>query len=124
MLLLVASLGVAAFLVGFRLSGVVPAASRALGTARAAYAVMRSPALHDDDKESELRRAGVSLLGSAVSILARSLAAFLAALVPILLADLTGLADRDTTVAFLARWDVIIVTSTVMIAIWLIASRL
>jgi len=123
MVVLVASLGVAAFLIGFRFSGVVPAAGRALGTAREASAVLRSPALHDDEKEAAMRKAGVSLLRSALSILLRGLTALLAALVPILLADLAGLADAGATFAFLSRWDVILVMSLVMIAIWLIASR-
>ncbi len=124
MVVLVGSMAAAAFLIGFYFAGVVPAAGRALVTARAASAVMRDPALHDDDKEVAVRTAGISLLGSFVSILLRSLVAIVASLAPILLADLLGLADIATMLAFLSRWDVILVTSAAMIAVWLIARRL
>jgi hypothetical protein len=119
--LFVAGATIVAFLIGFRISGVVPAAARAIGTARAASTVMRSSVLPDDDKEIAVRKAGLSLLGSALSISLRSLVALLAAMVPILLADLAGLADSDTILAFLARWDVILVSSVAVIVIWLFA---
>ena len=122
--LFVAGATIVAFLIGFRFSGVVPAAARALGTARAASTVMRSSALPDEDKEAAVRKAGLSLLGSTLSILLRSLAALLAALVPILLADMVGLADSGAILAFLARWDVILGASAVVTAIWLIGGSL
>ena len=123
-MLLVAGLAATAFLVGFHLSGVVPAARRALVTARSASAVMRNPALHDDDKEVAVRQAGLSLLGSVFSILLRSVLAFLALLTPILVADLAGLVDAGAALAFLARWDVALVTAAAMTAIWLVVRRL
>ena len=113
---------IVAFLVGFRVSGVVPAATRAIGTAHAAATIMRDPALPDDDKEVAVRKAGVSLLASAVSILVRGFGAVLAALVPVVLADLLGLADSAEVLAFLARWDVILATSAGLAVAWLVVA--
>jgi hypothetical protein len=123
MVLLVACLAVAAFLIGFHLAGVVPAARRAIATARSATGVMRDPALDDLAKEKAVRKAGLSLLSSYASITLRSAAALLASFLPILLADATGLVDKEATMAFLLRWDVILGASAVMIAVWLIARR-
>ena len=67
MLLLVGSMAAAAFLIGFHLAGVVPAASRALVTARTASEVMRNPALHDDDKELAVRNEPESRCSAAYS---------------------------------------------------------
>jgi hypothetical protein len=121
---LVALLATAAFLVGFHFSGVVPAARRALVTARAATSVMRNPAVDDDEKELAVRHAGLSLLASTFSILLRSLLSLLVSFTPILAADLAGLTDTRATLAFLARLDVLLMTAGVMTAVWLVAGRL
>ncbi len=123
MVLFVAILSIAGFLAGFHYAGVLPAATRALATAQAATGVMRDPALDDLAKETAVRKAGLSLLGSFAAIVSRSLAALLAAFAPILLADVAGLAGMETTLAFLARWDVIVIASAAMIAGWLVMRR-
>ncbi len=123
MVLFVAFLSILGFLAGFHYAGVLPAATRALATAQAATGVMRDHDLDDLAKETAVRKAGLSLLGSFAAIVLRSLAALLAAFVPILLADVAGLAGMDATLAFLARWDVILIASAVMIAGWLIMRR-
>jgi hypothetical protein len=120
MQLLIVGATVVAFLVGFRLSGIVPAATRAMATAQAATAVMRNPALTDEHKEVAVRKAGLSLLASSLSILLRGLVAVLVAVVPIVLADLLGLADAEASLTFLTRWEVILATSAGLTAVWLI----
>ena len=123
MVFLVASLAVAAFLLGFHLAGVLPAASRAIATARSATGAMRNPALDDLAREKAAQKAGLSLLGSFASIALRSAAALAVSFVPILLADAMGLVDAGATTAFLLRWDVILGASAVMIAVWLVVRR-
>ena len=132
MVFLVASLAVAAFLLGFHLAGVLPAASRAIATARSATGAMRNPALDDLARElmdrtgipgMAAQKAGLSLLGSFASIALRSAAALAVSFVPILLADAMGLVDAGATTAFLLRWDVILGASAVMIAVWLVVRR-
>ena len=120
--LVVVGAAIVAFLVGFHLSGVVPAARHAIATAHAATTVLRNPLLPDDDKEVAVRKAGVSLLGSAVSILVRGLGAVLVALVPVVLADLLGLAESDAALALLLRWEVILATSAVLAVVWLVVA--
>lgn len=108
-----ASIGI--FLVALLLLRVVPAASNALTIARGAFEALRDPGLDDAARERAARSASIRLFGSFISILARGALAVAASLLPIWLADALGLARYDQIFDFLARWDVILIASIVLV---------
>lgn len=113
-----ASIGV--FLVALWLSGVVPASASALAIARGALGAMRDSGLDDAAREKAVQRASLRLIGTFVSILVRGAVAIGASLLPIWLADVAGLAANDQVIDFLARWDVIVIASSVIVLGYLV----
>ena len=114
--LLVATASIVAFLAAFWLARVVPAAMGAIAVFQKSISALRDDSLTDDDRERIMRQGSVTLLVAFASIAVRSTAALAAALVPILLADWSGLAPRSDVFSFLARVDVIVV-ATVLIGV-------
>ena len=114
MIVAIAVASIVVFLVALLLLGVVPAAARALTIARGAFAALRDPALDDAARERAARDASMRLLRSFISILARGGLAIAVSLLPIWLADASGLAPRDQIFDFLSRWDVILIASIVI----------
>jgi hypothetical protein len=120
----VAIASIVAFLVVFWKIGVVPAASQAATRASAATRVIASKELGDEVKERETQKAALGLLGDVFSILWRSIVALVAAAVPIYGAEILKLTTSDAVVDFLARWDVIIIASLIIIAGYVVGQRL
>lgn len=117
-----ASIGL--FVAGLWLFGVIRVSAGVLTVARQAVAAMRDPSLDDAAREKHVQRASLRLMGAFVSILARSLLCLLVSALPIWLASVAGLANVDEVLQFLARWDVIVLTSAAMIAGYLLWVRL
>lgn len=120
----VAIASILAFVAVFWKAGVVEAARKAIATASQAGRVMSSKELDDHTKEKEVQKAALGLVGSVFSIAIRSLVALAAAALPIYGADAAGLAGADAVIDFLSRWDVIIVATVVMIALYVAGRRL
>ena len=114
---------VLAFLLAFWLLKIVPVARDAIGTLQGTMAQLRDPDLDDLAREKAAQSAGIKLIGSAFSLLLRSVVALAAAAIPLWLADLAGIMPLSSSIAFLERWDVILVTSVIMIALWFGWSR-
>lgn len=108
---LVTALSIVAFLLVFRWVGVIPVAKTALVTVHAATVTMRDPALDDLAREQAVQAAALRLMVSTGSLILRSAVALLAACIPILAAAWTGIAPIAATVAFLERWEVILVAA-------------
>jgi hypothetical protein len=121
---LVALISVAVFLAAFFRSGLVGVALEALAVMQQAVAAIRDPALDDAAREKTARAASLRLLGALGSILLRSFVVLAACAVPVVLADLAGLAPRDAVAAFLARWDVIVGLSVLITLGWIVGRRL
>jgi len=66
-----------AFVVSFRMAGVVDTAKLALGTSRDALSSLSDPTLTDDQKEISARKASIALIRNAGEILARTFVAML-----------------------------------------------
>lgn len=94
--------------------GVIRVAQGALVSARSALAVMADSTLADDDKEVAIQQTAIALLGSAAGIVVRSLACLAASAVPIYAVAVAGLGSTGDAFGFLARWDVIVVSSLVI----------
>jgi hypothetical protein len=115
---------IAVFLVAFRVCRVVPASTDALTISRGALAALRNPDLDDAARETVARQASLRLLRAFVSILVRGGLALAASLLPIWIADIAGIAPSEGVIAFLSRWDVILVASTAIVLGYLVWGRL
>ena len=124
MIVATAATSICMFIVALWLSGVVPASASALAIARGALGVMRDAGLEDVAREKAVQRASLRLLGTFVSILARGAVAIGASLLPIWLADATGLAPGGEVIEFLSRWDVIVIASIVIVLGYIVRTRL
>ncbi len=121
---LMTALSIAAFLMVFQWIGVVPVAKTALVTVRAATVTMRDPALDDLAREQAVQAAALRLIVATGSLIVRSAVALVAACIPILAADWAGIAPMAVTIAFLERWEVILVAAlatTVVFALGLVS---
>jgi len=112
------------FVAALSYSGVIGAAAGVLATARGAAAVMRDEALDDRARERAVQQASLRLFSGFASILGRGVLSLAASVLPIWAADATGLASAGAVLAFLARVDVIVIASAVMVAGYLFRVRL
>ena len=123
MAILVTALSVLAFVAAFGRLGVLPKAQEAVAVSRRTAAVMANATLDDTVKERAARQASLALLKGFFGLILRFAGVLLAAYVPILLADITGLLPEAAALAFMLRLDVIAATTIlVALALWL-ASR-
>ncbi len=107
---------VAIFAAGLWALGIVRAGTEALAVAQVAVAALRDPRLDDDAREQAVQRASLRLFGAFFSILTRSALALAAAVLPLWIAETAGLVSGEAVMLYLSRWDIILVTSIVMLA--------
>lgn len=107
-MILVAAASIGAFLLMFRLAGVVSTSKSAIATTRGAMQAMRDPSLDEQARECAVQSAAIRLVIVSGSLILRSLLVLAAAFVPILLADWVGIVPRAAMTAFMERWDVIL----------------
>jgi hypothetical protein len=112
------------FLLAFWRANIVAIAKTAMTTTRNALYNMRDPALDELARERAVQAAAVGLLVQAGSLILRSLLALAAAFIPILIADLAGIAPLATTLAFMERWDVILITTVIVTFGYMAGTRL
>lgn len=114
MIVLTAIASIAVFINALWVFGVVQVSSGVLVSTKDAVAVMRDESLDDTVREKAVRRASLQLLGAFMSILLRSALAFAASFLPIWLATLAGLVKTEEIFQYLARWDVILISSIII----------
>lgn len=122
-LIAVAAASVLLFLAAFHRLGVVGVARRAIGTTGEAMRAMRDPGLDELARERAVQAAALRVLGAAGGLILRSLAALAVAFLPVLAADLAGLAERGAALAFMERWEVILAASLLVTLGYLIIGR-
>ncbi len=113
----VSLLAIAGFGFGLWRLKIGASAQNAITAAMDGLRSMLDSELNDDAKERALRRSGLTLLASGWGIAWRFTAALGLAVVPILLADLIGLAESDTVVGLMLRLDYILGTSLFVIVV-------
>ena len=118
----VASIGF--FLLVFWLAGVVSTARNALATTRGAMQAMRDPTLDERARERAVQTAAIRLVVASGSLILRSLLALVAAFVPILAADWAGIVPQAAVLAFMERWDVILIATVVVTFGYVVGVRL
>ena len=124
MLVLITAVSILCFMIAFWLVGIVPVAREAIATVRTAMASMRDPALDDLAREKAAQSAALRMIRFSGALILRSLLALAAAAVPIFAADALGLAPAERSLAFMARWDVILVASVAVLALYFALRRL
>lgn len=117
MIYAVGLLSVFSFLVALERFGAARVAARVLETSRAGASSIRDHSLTDSEKEHALREASVALIGDLASIGARSLGAVGVSMLPMLGADLVGLAEFSGVTSWLATWEAIVLI-TVLVGGW------
>ena len=103
---------------------VVSVATTALGTAQNAVATMRDGSLDDQARERAMQQASMRLFGHFASILGRVAVALVVSLVPVVIADQSGVATAASVIAFLSRLDVVLIASVGVVLGYLIRIRL
>ena len=124
MIVLVALLSVAAFLVAFSLSGIVRVALSAVEIARDAVGMMCDDALDDDAREAAVQAASLRLLGVFLSLAVRSVLVLLVSVAPIWGAEQAGVAEGEDVIGLLSRWDVILGSTIAICTLYMLKVRL
>lgn len=124
MIYVAAFAAVLCFVLAFERLGIVRVSSDAVRTSRSAAAVMQDRTLGDDEKERRMRTASIVLVKSFLSIAARSVLALVAAVVPLLAFDATGLASFGSVTGWLSTWSAILLTTLVVTAGYWVRHRL
>lgn len=114
LLVSITALSIGLFLLVFWRANIVTIAKDAIVTTRNALRDMRDPALDELAREHAVQAAAVGLVKQAGSLILRSLLALAAAFIPILAADLANMSSQATTLAFMARWDVILIATAII----------
>jgi hypothetical protein len=120
MLYAVASLVVIVFMAALVILRIVPAAMIAVHTSRSVLKLLSNPQLDDAHREQILQQASLSLLGSFVSITLRGVAALAASFLVIYIADRTGVVGMQAVMELLSSPVVIVVTTIILTAAWLL----
>lgn len=123
MIYLAGFLAVVVFAAALDASGIEGAAARAMDTSRGATRILRDGSLSDQEKETAMRKASSSLLGSFLSIGFRGALAVAASLLVLGLFHLLGLAPFNSVTSWLSQgWTILFMT--VLVAAWFLARRL
>ena len=84
---------------------------------------MRDPALDELTRERTVQTAAIRLVVASGSLILRSLLALVAAFVPILVADWAGITPQAAMIAFMERWDVILIATVVVTLGYVVGAR-
>ena len=113
-MILIAAASIGVFLLVFWLAGVVSTARRAIATTRNAMQALRDPALDELVRERAVQAAAIRLVVASGSLVLRNLLALAAAFIPILASDWAGIVPQAAMLAFMERWDVIVIATVVV----------
>lgn len=121
--ILLSATSIGLFLLVFWRAAVVSAAQSAMTTVQKGFAAMREPGIDDRARERALQAVAIELAGACALLVFRSLLALGAGLAPILIADWVEIAPRTEVLAFMERWDVILVASLAASFVYAAGSR-
>ena len=110
---IVTAISIGVFLLVFWRAGVVPSAKSAIATTRDAILAMRDPSLDERARERIVRTIAIRLVVASGSLIMRNLVA-LVALSPDSCGPLGGITPQAAMLAFMGRWDVILVATVVV----------
>ena len=117
-------LGLAAFIAVLRILRAERVARRVASTAQTALRVMSDPDKSDDEKEREVRRASVTLLGLFLAIAGIGVAALGATAAVVWGGAQAGLYSLDAAIAVASSWPFLIGSTVGAVVLWLALDRL
>lgn len=111
---LVSLLAISGFILAFVYLNVVPISQEAIARTRKGVFAMLDNTLSEEEKETAVQSAGLSLFRSSFEILWRVTACLLAAAAPIYLIDYAGFVPAEAVTTLMLRWDYILGTTFVL----------
>ncbi|MEM7489246.1 MAG: sulfotransferase [Pseudomonadota bacterium] len=117
-------LGLVAFIAVLRVGRAKDIASDVIGTTQTAMSVMADGDLADDEKETRVRHASLSLLASFFKIAAIAVAALVTSGALVWGGSVLGLYALDRAVDIAMGWPFILGSSAAAVALWLLLDRL
>lgn len=121
---LITAVSIGLFLLVFWVTGIVSIAKRAFVTMRGAVHSIGDPGLDEFARERAVQTAAIGLVIASGSLILRSFLALAAAFVPIFTADWLGIVPRGRMLAFMERWDVILIATVVVTMGYVVGARL
>lgn len=110
-----AILSIGLFICGLRLFGVLRVAASVIVSAQESAIILKDKSIEDSEREKKLQKFAIQLLGSFISISIRSIFTLFLSFLPIWLASFMGLVGIEDVISFLSRWDVIAITTALMV---------
>jgi len=110
-----AALAILLFAVALKYSGIYALTLDVIASARAAAAVIRDPALDDDQREVRVQRAAVHLLKRAAQIALLTVVVVGIPLLALVALDAVGWVEIEAVFALLMRWETIVIATVVAI---------
>lgn len=124
MIVFVAVSSIATFIIALWLFRIVPLGTKAILVSKDAVSTIRNNADDDMAREKAAQKASIVLMRIIFSILYRSVLTLAASLLPIWLADWLRWAKSEEVTAFLFRFDVISISSVVLLIIYFAGKNL
>ena len=115
--------GIVLFVMAFSFTRLSSSFGQVMAIVQQAIRVIMDSQLDDHEKERAARHAALQLLKQAVLIILKGAITVICALLPFWLADVLALQPWDETMAFALRWDVLLITTVLMLAGWLFCRR-
>jgi hypothetical protein len=115
MIIVTAISSIVVFICALQMFGVVRVASKALVISQEAMAVLRDDSFDDRKREKELQQGALKLFGAFISISIRSMLTLSASFVPIWFASYAGFVKIEDVIRYLSRWDVIVITTVIIV---------
>lgn len=112
------------FCIAFRFTGLISTAVAAFSISREGVNVMLDSSLDDLEKERGVQKAALGLMRSCVLLFFKGGVAFCAAVFPLWLGDFMGWVSMDKSIQFALRWDVIMITSVVIMVLIMVWGKL
>ena len=123
MIIAASILAIIFFAFGLKVFGVVEVGNTLMGSVNKAFETLFDKSINDENREKILQKASIDLFGIFFSILFRFALIFLVSFMPIWIMSLMGFVVIDEVIAFLSRWDVIIIVTVLMTLGYFIVMR-
>ena len=115
--------GIVLFVLAFRFTRLSSSFSQVMAIAQQSIRVITNSQLDDHDKELAARHAALQLFKQTVLITLKAMITVICALFPFWLADVLALQPWDEVMRFAVRWDVLLITTVLMVAGWQFCKR-
>jgi len=115
--------GIVLFVLAFSVTRLSSSFGLVMAIIQQAIRVILDSQLDDHEKERAARHAALQLIKQTALITLKGAITVICALFPFWLADVLALQPWDEAMAFALRWDVLLITTVLMVAGWLVWRR-